>query len=385
MSETVNVTYRPIPVPQRIDPPALETLETLDRLDTRSPGAPFIPEPDTEPDDSLAGDVVLLAGALQAVGHLSDRLRALDREIRVQSPTQATRDAAAVGAYDLSRRLRGLAAIDVPITDQVRDDVVKATRRGVPGLRGNPDPEAQGNPKLQGAPDVRSESPSPETGNPPPAADDTSMSNAELWQQIAEMIGKMKDDYLTVYGDAADKYLKFNDAISKIVAKLSTWIKADDKGEKVTLDVAALKAALEEAKAAFELPNPAAVLFPPQDKDATGIEGASKEAAEKWLKDLGLPERSLKEQPAGSGKYVVVIDTAPLDRMIENVPASGVMNPFELDIWRSGFTSQENLIKTSMQSLMQRYSTANSVYDNLVKILSATINATLEVCKGYLR
>ncbi|WP_170936063.1 IpaD/SipD/SspD family type III secretion system needle tip protein [Pandoraea sp. PE-S2R-1] len=86
-----------------------------------------------------------------------------------------------------------------------------------------------------------------------------------------------------------------------------------------------------------------------------------------------------------SGKYVVVIDTAPLDRMIENVPASGVMNPFELDIWRSGFTSQENLIKTSMQSLMQRYSTANSVYDNLVKILSATINATLEVCKGYLR
>lgn len=211
------------------------------------------------------------------------------------------------------------------------------------------------------------------------------MSNAELWEKIAEMIGKMKDDYLTVYGDAADKYLKFNDAISKIVAKLSTWIKADDKGEKVTLDVAALKAALEEVKAAFELPNPAAVLFPPQGKDADGIEGTTKEAAEKWLKDLGLPERSLKEQPEGSGKYVVVIDTAPLDRMIENVPASGVMNPFELDIWRSGFTSQENLIKTSMQSLMQRYSTANSVYDNLVKILSATINATLEVCKGYLR
>lgn len=342
MSEAVSANYRPAWVPVSSD---------MLTPEKRPPGEPTAEVQDPASDEDRAGDEVLLAGALQAASGLGDRLRSLDREIRLQSPTPATVDAVAVSAHDLSRRLRGLAAIDVPVPDKVRDDLSKLMSLN--------------------------EAPKPE--------DDPRMNNADFWDQIAEAIAQIKSEYLDAYGDAADKYLKFNEAISKIVAQLSSWIKADSKGEKVTLDIAALKAALEEVKQSFSLPNPAAVLYPPQKKDAEGIEGTSKEAAEKWAKDMGVPEDCVKEQPEGSGKYVVVIDTGPVQRMIDNVPKDGEMNPFELDIWRSGFTSQENLVKTSMQSMLQRFSTATSVYDNLVKVLSSTINTTLEACKGYLR
>ncbi|MGC7404901.1 IpaD/SipD/SspD family type III secretion system needle tip protein [Pandoraea pneumonica] len=341
MSEAVNANYRPVPAPMNSD---------MTVLATRPPDAPMEVVHDPATDEDRAGDVVLLAGALQAAENLGDRLRSLDREIRLQSPSPATADAVAVSAHDLSRRLKGLAALDVPVNDKNRNGL---------GTMGSDD-----DPKWW---------------------DDPAFDNGAFWKEIAEAISKLKAEYLDSYSDAADKYLKFNEAISKIVAQLSTWIKTDGKGEKVTLDIEALKAALEEVKKAFELPNPAAVLYPPQEKDADEIKGASKEDAEKWAKDLGVPESCVKEQPEGSGKYVVVIDTGPVQTMIDNVPKNGEMNPFELDIWRSGFSSQENLIKTSMQSLLQRFSTATSVYDNLVKVLSATINTTLEACKGYLR
>ena len=156
----------------------------------------------------------------------------------------------------------------------------------------------------------------------------------------------------------------------------------------MTINIGELRKALNDILAEFKPPNKNSVLYPKQDKDSNDIEGGTKEDAEKWARDFGLPESSVQEQPEGSGKWVVVIDTSPIDRMLDSIPKDGdekKMNPFELDIWRSGFTSQENQVKTMMQQLMQRYTTANSTYDNLVKVLSSTIASTLEVAKGFLR
>ena len=224
--------------------------------------------------------------------------------------------------------------------------------------------------------------------NTPPEDEEDPYSDSKLWEDIAELIGDIKENYLDAYSEAVAKYLAFNKALSDLISKLSSWITTSSDGKEVTLNIGELRKALNDILAEFKPPNKNSVLYPKQDKDGEEIEGGSKEDAEKWARDFGLPESSVQEQPEGSGKWVVVIDTSPIDRMLDSIPKDGdekKMNPFELDIWRSGFTSQENQVKTMMQQLMQRYTTANSTYDNLVKVLSSTIASTLEVAKGFLR
>ncbi len=45
---------------------------------------------------------------------------------------------------------------------------------------------------------------------------------------------------------------------------------------------------------------------------------------------------------------------------------------------------EENM-KTTLQTLTQKYSNANSLYDNLVKVLSSTISSCMEAAKSFLQ
>ncbi|MEX6293739.1 IpaD/SipD/SspD family type III secretion system needle tip protein [Proteus mirabilis] len=42
-------------------------------------------------------------------------------------------------------------------------------------------------------------------------------------------------------------------------------------------------------------------------------------------------------------------------------------------------------MNTNLDELSKKYSTANSNYDNFVKIVSSTMNTLLEMAKGFLR
>ncbi|WP_191628864.1 IpaD/SipD/SspD family type III secretion system needle tip protein [Pandoraea terrae] len=221
----------------------------------------------------------------------------------------------------------------------------------------------------------------------PPEAnedDDKVMSDSEMWAKIAEIIGEIKKKYLDIYEQASKNALEFNDELNKITAELNKLISVNDKGDKVTLKVAELKAKLEELKKKFSLPNPAGVLFPSPGRDGA-IDGATKEEAEQWLKELGLPQSSLKEFPEGSGKYVVTLDLGPLDSMISGLPSKEELNPIELDTWKTGFLGQDNAFKTKLQTLTQKYTTANALYDNMTKVLSGAIAACKDTISTYFK
>lgn len=279
-------------------------------------------------------------------------------------------DDARMAGHDLVARAQGLADSDIPMPQDLRDL-----------LRGNaPTPSVNS----FGDNDVGADNDD----------DPAKWSDAEFWDAIAKLIGELKSNFLDTFQDAAKKYLEFSQALTDIVSKLSSWITSKNDGKEVELDVGKLKEALEKLLEKFKLPSKNAVLWPPQKKDGDGksdeIEGGSKEDAAKWAKDLGLPDSSVVEQPPGSGKYVVVIDTGPIQSMIDTLPKAddngkATMTTQQLEIWRNGFTGQENQVKTTLQSLSQRYTTANANNENLVKILSGAIASMSESAKGFYR
>ncbi|EBS4098559.1 type III secretion system needle tip protein SipD, partial [Salmonella enterica subsp. enterica serovar Bareilly] len=106
--------------------------------------------------------------------------------------------------------------------------------------------------------------------------------------------------------------------------------------------------------------------------------------------ELNLPEACLK--PAGAG-YVVLVDLAPVQKMVDDLNGLGTpgsdskleMDNAKYQAWQSGFKAQEENMKTTLQTLTQKYSNANSLYDNLVKVLSSTISSCMEAAKSFLQ
>lgn len=302
-----------------------------------------------------------------------------------------------------------------------------------------------------------------------------------LWEKTASAIGQIGKEYLGVYENVVGKYTDFYKSFSDILSKMGSWISAGKDGNKVKLNITALKTALESLKNHYALPNKGAVLFPEQSK-SSGVKGATEAEAKQWAGELGLPDTCVKKLIDGTS--VVVIDLAPVDAMIsevaklgtrdaervdgleilnslhrslwadearyvmdsineftkrrkeapdkeegaelleilrslqERMNMAGVSTSFrgrqalnnvndvinrvnkqretadkdenvELDnakfqAWQSGFKAQEENLKNTLQTFTQKYSNANSLYDNLVKVLSSTISSCVETAKSFL-
>ncbi|VVE69889.1 Cell invasion protein SipD [Pandoraea anapnoica] len=361
---------------------------TLPLEDVVPPGKPenqsnVVPAP--MPFDAPSPDDALIDGVVKGANRFWEAF-----QIAGQEMGDDAWDDARMAGHDLVARAQGLADSDIPMPQDLRDR-----------LRGNA-PQSGGDGKPD-APGIRS------LGNEPPPSvnalggddipadnddDPGKWSDQEFWDAIAKLIGELKSGFLDTFQEAAKKYLEFSQALTDIVSKLSSWITSQGDGKDVKLDVGKLKEALEKLLEKFKLPSQNAVLWPPQNKGDDGkdgeIEGGSKEDAEKWANDLGLPDSSVVEQPPGSGKYVVVIDTGPIQTMIDTLPKAddngiATMTTQQLEIWRNGFTGQENQVKTTLQSLSQRYTTANANYENLVKVMSGAIAAMSESAKSFYR
>ncbi|KVD82935.1 hypothetical protein WI88_16925 [Burkholderia ubonensis] len=217
-------------------------------------------------------------------------------------------------------------------------------------------------------------------------------SDAKLWEKIAEYIGNIGNDYLGVYENVVAQYTAFYKAYSDILSKMGGWITPGKDGNSVKLNVTALKNELQKLHDKYSLPSTAGELFPVKNSDGS-LQGANKDKAEEWADALGLPRSCVKEFPAGSGKYAVVVDMTPINTMMRDLGGLGSadkdgnvgLDNAKFQAWQSGFKAQEENLKTTLQTLTQKYSNSNSLYDNLVKVLSSTISSCTETCKSFLQ
>ncbi|EKL3025453.1 SPI-1 type III secretion system needle tip complex protein SipD, partial [Salmonella enterica] len=177
----------------------------------------------------------------------------------------------------------------------------------------------------------------------------------------------------------------FYQAFSDILSKMGGWLSPGKDGNTIKLNVDSLKSEISSLINKYTQINKNTILFPSQT--GSGVTTATKAEAEQWIKELNLPDSCLKA--SGSG-YVVLVDTGPLSKMVSDLNGIGSGSALELDnakyqAWQSGFKAQEENLKTTLQTLTQKYSNANSLYDNLVKVLSSTISSSLETAKSFLQ
>lgn len=220
------------------------------------------------------------------------------------------------------------------------------------------------------------------------------MSDAELWEKISDSIGNINNSYLKMYESVVEGYTYFYQKFSeKILAKMGSWVQPGKDGNSVKLSAGeimnTLWGILNACKGDKGTEDPSYVLLPPQS-GGSPVETFSKAEADMWAAELGLPSSCVQQR---NGNYVVIPDLTPLETMLTELQNIGGYNGngiLELDnakyqAWQAGFKSQEENLKTTLQTLTQKYSNANSLYDNLVKVLSSTISSCLETAKSFLQ
>lgn len=201
-----------------------------------------------------------------------------------------------------------------------------------------------------------------------------SKSSKEFCEEIAEIIGETKKDYLQIYEKVLEKYIMLFKSLSDILSELPKLIN-DGKDNKVTVNSGKLKELLEALKNKYKNE----VLYPTEFGKKV-----SQEEAEDWAEKLGLPDSCV--QSDGRGGYVVKFDLSPIDEMINGLGAvSGEISSAKYQAWKAGFDAQVEKINNYVQTLSQKYTTANSTYDNLVKVLSSTITSLYDADKEFLK
>ncbi|WP_279051182.1 IpaD/SipD/SspD family type III secretion system needle tip protein [Cedecea davisae] len=208
-------------------------------------------------------------------------------------------------------------------------------------------------------------------------------SSWNICESVADAIGSMGDGYLDVFQQAVEKYAAFYSDFSDFISKLKDYMLAGDDGA-VTLDADKFLDALQKLMDKYKSGDNSR-LYPVNG-------GASKEECEAWCKEMGLdPDKCLKRV---GGSYQVCIDTSPLQEIYNSVTYKEVnvgdihekwmeCNSAQWAAWQAGLDMQKDNVQTGMQTLTQKYSNANSTFDNLVKVLSSTITSLLDCDKNF--
>lgn len=213
----------------------------------------------------------------------------------------------------------------------------------------------------------------------------TTISDAEIWQMVSDNISAIGVSYLGVYENVVAVYTNFYQEFSNILSKMGGWLSPGKDGNTVKLNVNAIKGEISNLVNNYSQTNKDTILYPPQK--GSGLTTATRAEAEQWIKELNLPDSCLRASGPG---YIVMVDMGPLRKMVDDLNGLGSGSALEMDnakyqAWQSGFKAQEENLKTTLQTLTQKYSNANSLYDNLVKVLSSTVSSCLETAKSFLQ
>lgn len=205
-------------------------------------------------------------------------------------------------------------------------------------------------------------------------ADDNSWGR-DLAEKHWEAIGATRDNYLEVFLKVFEKLNSFFSDFATFKSKIHSYIGSPNDDGNMRFDYEKFRGDISLVSGKYAYPNSAGHLFPDENRTA------SKGECERWIKQMGLPAGSLKGDDING--YSVHIDTSILENMYQQVPW-GDVSATRLANWQSGFEAQAEDLQKTIQTFTQKMTSANSLYDNLVKIFSSFIEQDLSAAKGYL-
>lgn len=225
--------------------------------------------------------------------------------------------------------------------------------------------------------------PEPELHFAPPAPAAQKGAGGDFFLELNGMIGFIRNDYLSIYETALQRYSDFYKSFNEnVMSTMGSYITSSGDGKTVTI-LKSLSNALEAELDKVE-----------KNQHLIGV--MDKAIIERWAKVF--PGSVVKD--IGNGKAWLSMDISPLENMIGSLedfplfngiavanliaPASRTLDNAKFQAWQTGFNSQESEMKNQLQILSTKYGNANSYHENFNKILSSQLSQYAEMLKSII-
>jgi type III secretion system IpaD/SipD/SspD family effector len=203
-------------------------------------------------------------------------------------------------------------------------------------------------------------------------------SHAEFFAQVSALLEAIKTEWLSKYQETLSKFLEFFKEFTDILEKFKP-VASGDKGN-VAVDFNTLHGPLKELAARYGLDTNAFASFD------------SESAAMAFRDSLNLPGLRVTG-PGEGGRYHVKMDVTAVDQLVKSMESDGghvpprghVMDSAAYNAWISQKDSNVEQIKYVSKVLGEKLNEMTQKYDNIVKILSSTIDRMTEANKAYVQ
>lgn len=205
----------------------------------------------------------------------------------------------------------------------------------------------------------------------------TGTSYAQIWARLAQSIATIKADYVDFYAELMHKYTEMYESFNENVqAASSKAVSSGDDGNNVKFDTASMDKGYNIFQNDVTKLNDALGRVP-------GWEQMDQEAKNSMVATLEPAYKIDKEGKISFNldQYNSVKDNHPYPSGIKN----GQISTASYQAWLATFNAAGNALQNNMQSFAQRYSQANSTFDNINKVLSGAISAMSDSAKEVLR
>ncbi|MDL4914961.1 MAG: IpaD/SipD/SspD family type III secretion system needle tip protein [Enterobacterales bacterium endosymbiont of Blomia tropicalis] len=200
-----------------------------------------------------------------------------------------------------------------------------------------------------------------------------SLSSWEIYADVVKKLNTLQSDYMDIYSEVTEKYQQFMSEFNQLKTKMSDLITAGK--DEVTISRGSISELLTDFR----------------DKWKTKtilLKVDNEEVAKYWKEQLGLDYQ--REDQGGS--FVFFVNTSPVEDMLvalwerpntTDVTISVSMAAF--NEWQNTINSANSTVESDTQVVSQKYSQANTLFNNLAKILSSTMDALYQADKEFLR
>ncbi|OEZ01888.1 MULTISPECIES: IpaD/SipD/SspD family type III secretion system needle tip protein [Stenotrophomonas] len=203
-------------------------------------------------------------------------------------------------------------------------------------------------------------------------------SHADFFEQISALLGVLQTEWLSKYQDALAKFLEFYQKFSDIMEKI--YPAADgDKGD-VHIKFEQVHGELKRLAQEYGLDANSLADFPSED------------AANAFKESLGLPGLTVTG-PDADGRWHVKMDLSAVEDITKSMeigwlpgrpsPFGVTMDSAMYNAWVSAKDSNMEQIKHVSKVLGEKLNEMTQKYDNIVKILSSSIDKMSEANNSY--
>ncbi len=198
---------------------------------------------------------------------------------------------------------------------------------------------------------------------PTAAAEDTSTgSGLDYIDDLPPLIAAMQTNYIGVYVNAMQKYTDFMGEVAKLKSMISSAASASSDSTKTKFDAKTIDDQI--ALIMREFSGPDSALFTSQQTGEAG-----KAECQKWAEEFGLTLDQVLVRD-DSGKYRIQVDLQPLRNIQTSIDFSGEIKDNLFAGMIAGLDMQVQAMNTTVQKLTEKFSNANGVMNDMMKMLS---------------